>query len=100
MPSARQKSGLNLVVWVDRKSAALLSLGATLETVLSKSRRKLGCPRACPACYVLSLQMVDDRDVQERRGYGMLVENVFLRSVPVWARFEEQSVPAGVKSRS
>jgi hypothetical protein len=94
-PSARQKTGLNLVVWVDRKSAALLSLGATLETVLAKSRRKLGCPRASPACYVLSLQMVDDRDVQERRGYGMLVENVFLRSVPVWARFEEPAALTG-----
>jgi len=92
--ATRQKSGINLVVWVDRKSAALSALGATLETVLAKSRRKLGCPHASPACYVLSLQLVDDRDVQERRGYGMLVENVFLRSLPVWTRLEQQASPA------
>lgn len=85
----RQKTGVNLVAWVDRKSAAFSALGATLETVLSKSRRKLSCPNATPACFTLDIQMVDDKDVQERRGYGLLVTQVYIRSVQAWARIDE-----------
>ena len=33
--TANPKSGINLVAWVDRKSAALTALGTTLENVLT-----------------------------------------------------------------
>ncbi|TLN28064.1 hypothetical protein FDZ74_00945, partial [bacterium] len=83
--SARQ-SGINLIAWVDRKSAALTSLNATLESALSESRRKLGCPNAQQSCFNLDIQMVDDREVLEGRGYGLVVNQPYLRSVGVWKR--------------
>jgi hypothetical protein len=78
--------GIHLVVWVDRKSQALRSLAATLETALAASQRKLGCPLATPECYRLNMEVVDDRDVAERRGFGLLVDHRQLSAVPVWER--------------
>jgi hypothetical protein len=86
--TAIQKGGINLVAWVERKSPALASLGATLETVLNQSRRKFQCKNATSACYVLDLQMVDDKDLQEHRSHGLVVNSMFIRSFPVWERTE------------
>jgi len=83
---ASKQSGINLIAWVDRKSAALSSLNATLESALCESRKKLGCPNAQPACFNLDIQMVDDREVSEGRGYGLVVNQPFLRSIGVWKR--------------
>ena len=82
-------SGINLVAWVDRKSAALSALVDTLEATLSASQSKIGCVKATPGCSTLDLQMVDDRDVRERRGFGLLVESQYLRVKPVWQRPEK-----------
>ncbi|HKZ54850.1 MAG TPA: PEP/pyruvate-binding domain-containing protein [Anaerolineales bacterium] len=79
-------AGIHLVIWVDRKSPALRALAGTLETVLADSQRRLGCPFATPDCYTLDMEMVDDRDVRERRGFGLLVERPQLRARPVWDR--------------
>ncbi|MCE5209746.1 MAG: PEP/pyruvate-binding domain-containing protein [Chloroflexi bacterium] len=81
-----RQTGINIIAWVDRKSAALTSLNATLESTLSESRKKLGCPNAQPACFNLDMQMVDDSEVLEGRGYGMVVSQPFLRSIQVWKR--------------
>jgi hypothetical protein len=95
---AKSHNGINLVAWVDRKSAALNALVETLETALSASQRKIGCVNASTACYTLDVQMVDDQDVGDRRGYGLLVENKYLRSKPVWERVagERQHIPPKV----
>ncbi len=98
----RRRAGINLVAWADRKSAALGALGVTLEAVLAESRRKIGCEKATPACYTLDLQIVDDEDVQFRRGYGAIVDNEFLRSTKVWARVDpiEQEMQTDLVARS
>lgn len=83
-----RQSGINLIAWVDRKSAAFTSLNATLESALCESRKKLGCPNAQAACFNLDIQMVDDREVMEGRGYGLVVSQPFLRSMQVWKRPE------------
>ncbi|HVN56007.1 MAG TPA: PEP/pyruvate-binding domain-containing protein [Anaerolineaceae bacterium] len=85
-------AGINLVAWVERKSAALVALASTLENAFSESRRRIPCREAGSACYVLDIQMVEDRDVQDRRGLGMMVSNRFLRSAQTWGR-EEAAVP-------
>ncbi len=79
-------AGINLIAWVDRKSAALTSLGSTLEASLAEARKKLDCPNALPTCFNLDIQMVDDREVAEARGYGLVVNQPFLHSVQVWKR--------------
>jgi hypothetical protein len=89
-PSSRRRaSGINLIAWVDRKSAALNALAATLETLLTESRRKIGCPNAVPACYNLNIQMVDDREVHDGIGYGAIVQSMYVRSIQVWTRIEQ-----------
>ena len=80
--SSRRRAGINLVIWVRRKSAALRTLAETLENLFENSWQNLGCPDAAP----LDIQMVDDEDVKKNRAYGMLVNSMFVRSVPVWKR--------------
>lgn len=84
--AAGQKAGINLIAWVNRKSHALSSLGSTLESTLTESRRQLGCQNAGSACYVMDVQLVDDKDVQERRGYGVVINNMYLHATQVWSR--------------
>jgi hypothetical protein len=91
----KEHAGINLVVWVDRKSAALNALIETLETVLSASQRKIGCANATPGCFNLDIETVSDYDVQDRRGLGLLVANNYLGSKQIWARTApaEQALP-------
>ncbi|HMD87737.1 MAG TPA: PEP/pyruvate-binding domain-containing protein [Anaerolineaceae bacterium] len=83
--------GINLVAWVGRKSAALSALGTTLESAISESRKRIHCASASPSCYTLDIQMIEDRDVQENRGFGMLVNHMFVRTSQIWQREEAQS---------
>jgi hypothetical protein len=96
-PGVGHKQGINLVTWVDRKSAALTALGSALETSLTEGRRKLGCKNAAPACYTLGIQMVDDKDVQERRSYGVVVNSTYIRTLKVWPQSKEipEELPPG-----
>jgi hypothetical protein len=89
---AAHPCAINLVAWVDRRSAALTALTATLENALCESRKRLQCKNASPACSILDIQMVQDEDIQERRGLGLIATSKFVRSTPVWVREES---PAG-----
>lgn len=82
----RESAGINLVVWVERKSAALSALVGTLETAISASQKEIGCVKASSSCFTLDVKMVDDSDVRDRRGYGLLAQNAYLRSSLVWER--------------
>jgi hypothetical protein len=95
--SGGRRAGINLIAWVDRKSAALTSLSATLEAALSESRRRVGCRHASPACQTLCVQMIDDRDVQEWRGYALLANSMYAHSTLVWSRGEEGAPAAPVR---
>jgi hypothetical protein len=78
--------GINLVVWVERKSAALNVLLQTLEESLKASRNKIGCAVATPVCFTLDVTFVSDHDVQEGHGLGLLIRAAGIRAVPVWNR--------------
>jgi hypothetical protein len=78
--------GINLVVWVERKSAALSALLETLESALKASRNQIGCAAATPACFALDVMLTSDHDVQEGRGLGLLIRAANIRSIPVWNR--------------
>jgi len=79
-------SGISLIAWVDRKTAALGALASALETHLSASRRAIGCANAAPACYFLDVHMVDDADVRDQRGYAALLGGLHTRPMQVWSR--------------
>ena len=92
----KEHMGINLVAWVERKSAAFSALVNTLETFLAASQRQMGCVKADTSCFVLDIQMVDDRDVQECRGHAMFVEHPRLQSKLVWSH-PTQTEPASPK---
>jgi hypothetical protein len=85
-------TGIHLVAWVERKSAALSALTETLKVVVADSLQALGCPKATPDCYTLDIEIVDARDINERRGFGLLVKNPYLRSHLVWQRSEQPEI--------
>lgn len=85
--------GINLVAWVERKSPALNDLGSTLETVIGNSRRKISCQKATPACLILDVQAVDDQDLVELRGYGVIVDCGYIRSTKIWSREDDSRRP-------
>jgi hypothetical protein len=85
--------GINLLVWVERKSAALSALLETLEAALKASRNQIGCAVATPACFALDVMMVSDHDLQEGRGLSLLIRSTGIRSIPVWKR-NIQPVPS------
>ncbi len=88
--AGRRASGINLIAWVDRKSPVLTALGSSLESFLTVSRRKIGCVNATPACCNLDIQMVEDREVQESRGLGVIIQSMYVRSLQIWSRVETQ----------
>ena len=83
-----KSNDVHFLVWVEHKSAALSALAETLEAALSDSQRKLGCPKAGPECFKLDMEVVDDRDVRERRGLGLLIANPNLQAQVVFNRSE------------
>jgi hypothetical protein len=78
--------GIDLIVLVDRKTEALLALTRSLESSLAQSRRMLADVNALPECFSLDVHLVDDADVREQHGYGVLVNSVYVEPLKVWAR--------------
>jgi len=83
---AGRRNHIHFLVWVEHKSAALNALAGTLESALVDSQRKLGCPNAGPDCLNLDMEVVDDRDVREQRGLGLLVATSALQAQVVCDR--------------
>lgn len=89
-PPTSGSFGINLVAWVERKSAAFVALVDMLEAALDVSQRKIGCLKAQEKGITLDLKTVDDQEVESCRGYGLLIHNAYLHSKPVWLR---QDIP-------
>jgi hypothetical protein len=87
--AAAGHAGIHLVIWVERKSAALSALTETLKVSLAASLSALGCPVAEPDCYTPDLEIVDSTDVEQSRGFGLLVNAPHLHSHSVWSRSAE-----------
>jgi hypothetical protein len=81
-----EKSGLNLIIWVERKSAALKALAETLESSLRVSQQKFGCVNAVPSCYTFHIEFIEDREVFEKRGFGMVPGAPYLAAQQIWKR--------------
>lgn len=81
--------GINLLAWVARKSAALNSIVAGLGAALIEERKCLLCPEATAECFSLDVKVADDDEVRRRRGYGALVDSIFVRPTKVWERSNE-----------
>lgn len=82
----RRSPGINLIAWVNRKTAALSSLLAMLGAAISEEFQLLGCPKGNALCGLLDVQLVDDADIVGRSGYGALVDSLYVRPMQVWHR--------------
>lgn len=78
--------GINLIVSVDRTSAALSSLIASLDDGFKDAREQLVCSKANGSCYALDVKVADEEEVASRRGYGALVSSIHVSPLKVWAR--------------
>lgn len=78
--------GFNLVVKVSRKSAALSSLIASVNSALAQACRELGCPTANALCYEFDVGVADVGDVQRNSGYGALINSLTVRPIEIWHR--------------
>ena len=81
---ARGMPLVHLLVWTQRKTAALSALIAALDRALAQAYvDMLGVGR--PAG-LLDVQIVDDAQVGHRSGYGALLSSMYHRPVQVWQR--------------
>jgi hypothetical protein len=83
MASVRS-AGINLVIWAGQKSSDILENAAKFEKVLEESLAKLGFGNSETMCFPLDIEIVDDDDVQKRRGYGLIVRGELIRSSQLW----------------
>lgn len=82
----RVQPAMNLVARVNRKSAALLSVVASLSAAVEQELRQLGCPHANALCRELVVHLADEQDVKNRMGYGALIDSMYVRPIEVWRR--------------
>jgi len=79
------RSGINLVAWVERKTAALSSIVASLNEALVEACKRLGTSEN-GLRYLLDVKLADDSEVASRLGYGALVHSIYVRPTEVWSR--------------
>jgi hypothetical protein len=78
--------GINVIVWVTRKSAALTSVIDMLSAGLAQELRGLACPKSNALCFSLDAQIVDDDQVLRRSGYAALIDSLYVRPIDLWHR--------------
>ena len=83
---AQWMRGINLVVCVDRRSAALSSILASLEDAVTQATRSFVCKEGNGTCYLVDVKVADQEEVATRRGYGALVSSIHVRPLRVWTR--------------
>jgi len=75
---------VHLIVWTERKTAALSSLIAALDRALAQAYTDLlGGPQMEA---LLDVHMIDDADVENRTGHGALLQAIHHRPIQIWER--------------
>jgi hypothetical protein len=78
--------GINMIARVSRKSAALSSVVASLNSALAEECKQLACPKANSLCFGLDVEVADESEVLNRTGYGALISSLSVRPMEVWQR--------------
>lgn len=85
-PSSPITEPLQLIIVVDRRTAAIESLLAELDTALTRGYRQLMAPRADAMSSLLITMLVDTTEAASRQGAGSLLHSLHCPPVRVWAR--------------
>jgi hypothetical protein len=81
---AAQTSPIHLIVWTERKTGALTSLVAGLDRALAERyAQETGVSQTF--C-MLDAQVVDDSEVENRKGHGAMLTSAYNRPLQVWKR--------------
>ena len=75
---------IHLLVQVDRKTSALNALIAALDRALVRDYSEMIGPRRLR--HVLDVQVIDQGDVESRRGIAALLTSLYNRPLVLWAR--------------
>lgn len=75
---------VHLIVWVERKTAALAALSSTLDRAMVEQVG--GLLEQKERQYILDVQIVDSDEVANRIGYGAVLASSQPKAVQVWAR--------------
>lgn len=75
---------IHLLVRVDRKTSALSALVAALDRALVKDYAEMVGPRRLR--HVLDVQVIDDDDIESRRGIAALLYSLHNRPIQLWQR--------------
>jgi coenzyme F420-reducing hydrogenase delta subunit/MinD superfamily P-loop ATPase len=79
--------GLELIVWVDNPHDSLSALVQAIDEGLVQQYKALIGPPVTAMRSFLLVDVVSDRDVQERRGRGALITSMHTRPLEVWSRY-------------
>jgi hypothetical protein len=75
---------LHLLVWTQRRTAALRALVTSLDGALVRAYASVLGQGALAS--LLDVQVIDDADVGRRSGYGALLSSMYHRPIQVWQR--------------
>jgi hypothetical protein len=81
-------SPIHMIVWAQRKSEALDALIEALERALVAEYASRVGPGQLE--YLLDVQVIDDDDVKNGRGYAGLLRSLHNRPIRVWQRAQPQ----------
>jgi hypothetical protein len=75
---------VHLIVWAQRKTAALNALADSMDSALVECcAEELDAPNLA---HLLDVQVIDDADVKNRLGYGAMLSSLHNRPIQVWQR--------------
>lgn len=79
-----QSLPIHVIVWTLRRTRALDALIAVLDRALTQHYQSLLDLEDLE--HVLDVQVIDDADVANRRGYGAMLASIHQRPIQVWSR--------------
>lgn len=78
-------SDVDVILWVHKKTDSIESLLRRLDRFLAQAYQALiGTNRLE---HLFDIHLVDDLDVQLRRGYGAMVQSIWLAPICIWRRY-------------
>jgi hypothetical protein len=78
--------GISMIIWASRRTADLASLVTSARLAVDEELCQLSCPKANELCNMLDVTVVDDKEVQERTGYGALIGSLYAPPLEIWRR--------------
>jgi hypothetical protein len=77
---------VHLLVKVQASSAALVAFMAALDRALTASLRDLPSPQYSERESILDVNLITEKDIEEGRGYAVLLSSMFAPPLKVWQR--------------